>query len=408
MIFRPTTSILLLSVSASLPAALSIGCSDDPPTDGAGGMSSVGGTNSSGTSGSAGTTGGAPGTGGTAARGGGAGTGTGGTIAGTSGSGNTSGTGTGGSLSGSGGSSGGTGGSAAGASGAGASGGGASGGGAGVAGSGTGGSSGSGTGGSGGGTESAGCGKSPPMSDRYDIDVDGTMREYILALPDDYDPSLPHRLIFGWHPLGGSAQQVAGGGYYGLESQAEGTAIFVAPEGLPFQGNSLGWGNTNGQDLEFLEAMLARFRAELCIDEERIFSTGFSFGGMMSFAVGCAENGVMRAIAPQAGNIQVSGCEDGTRPVAVMGFHGDDDTVVSIDGGRAGRDQFIERNQCSDQTEVVDPSWCDGLGASNQPCECVSYQGCADGYPVIWCEFNGPHTPAPNSGQTIWDFFSSF
>lgn len=128
----------------------------------------------------------------------------------------------------------------------------------------------------------------------------------------------------------------------------------------------------------------------------------------MSFAAGCATDGVMRAIAPQAGNIQVSGCQNGTRPVAVMGFHGDDDAVVSIDGGRAGRDEFIERNGCTDQSEPVAPSWCDGLNSSNQPCACVSYQGCSEGYPVIWCEFNGPHTPAPNSGATIWNFFSSF
>jgi len=262
-------------------------------------------------------------------------------------------------------------------------------------------------GGSGGSTSSAGCGQAPPASDRYTIDVGGETREYILAVPDDYDPNQPHRLIFGWHPLGGSAQQVAGGGYYGLQSQAGGTAIFVAPEGLPFQGNSLGWANTGGRDIAFLEAMLERFRAELCIDDNRIFSTGFSFGGMMSFAAGCAMTGQMRAIAPQAGNIQVSGCENGTRPVAVMGFHGDDDTVVSIDGGRAGRDKFIERNQCTQQT-TMESGWCEGLGENNQPCSCVSYDGCAEGYPVIWCEFNGPHTPAPNSGATIWNFFAQF
>jgi len=276
----------------------------------------------------------------------------------------------------------------------------------------SGGSSGSGSGnagsGSGGEKASAGCGAAKaPMSGRFEIDVAGTTREYILAVPSDYDANHPYRLIFGWHPLGGSAEQVAKGGYYGLEREAKGSAIFVSAEGLPFQGNNLGWANSNGRDLAFLEAMMDRFRSELCIDENRVFSTGFSFGGMMSFAAGCG-SGVMRAIAPQAGNIQVSGCQDGDQPVAVMGFHGDDDTVVSIDGGRAGRDVFVERNQCMEQTMPHTPSWCDGLGSSNQPCSCVSYQGCTPGYPVIWCEFNGPHTPAPSSGATIWNFFAQF
>ena len=235
------------------------------------------------------------------------------------------------------------------------------------------------------------------------------MREYILAVPDNYDSKRAYPVVFGWHPLGGSAQQVAKGGYYGLEAQADDGAIFVAAEGLPFQGNSLGWANTQGRDIAFLKAMLARFGSEMCIDQSRIFSTGFSFGGMMSFTSGCAMGSMMRAIAPMAGNAQVGGCEKGTQSVAVMGFHGDDDMVVGIDGGRDGRDIFVERNQCTDQTmPVAAPSWCDGLNDNNKPCTCVSYQGCKPGYPVIWCEFNGSHTPAPNSAATIWKFFSQF
>jgi polyhydroxybutyrate depolymerase len=358
-------------------------------TGGSAGSSATGGTSATGGAGM--TTGGAGGSAGSGAVGGGAGTGAGGSQGG---------------------------GPAGGSAGAGASGGGQSGGNAGAdggsagnAGSGAG-SAGTSSGGSGGGTASSGCNSTTmPESGRFDIDVDGETREYMLAVPDDYDSSQPYRLIFGWHPWGGSAQQVAGNGnnqYYGLHAQADGAAIFVAPEGQDFGGNGLGWGNQGGKDIAFLEAMLTRFRSELCIDEDRIFSTGFSFGGMMSFAVGCSSTSMMRAIAPQAGNSSVSGCEDGDRPVAVMGFHGDDDTVVTIDGGRNGRDVFVERNGCTTDTMPVTPSWCDGLNSSNQPCSCVSYQGCDAGYPVIWCEFNGGHTPAPSSGETIWNFFSQF
>ncbi|HEX6764768.1 MAG TPA: hypothetical protein VF103_04805, partial [Polyangiaceae bacterium] len=274
---------------------------------------------------------------------------------------------------------------------------------------GSGGASGSGAVGAGGATPSTGCGKAPPASMRYSIDVSGTMREYILAVPTNYDQNRPYRLIFAWHPLGGNAQQVAGNGnngYYGLRSASNGAAILVSPEGLPFQGTNLGWANTNGRDIAFLRAMLDRFKTEMCIDESRIFSTGFSFGGMMSFAVGCS--GLARAIAPMAGNTMVSGCTNGTTPVAVMGFHGDHDSVVDIDGGRAGRDVFVGRNGCMSQTMTTQPTWCDSAGANFQPCSCVSYQGCQAGYPVTWCEYNGDHMQAPNSGATIWSFFSQF
>ncbi|HET9955098.1 MAG TPA: Ricin and poly(3-hydroxybutyrate) depolymerase fusion [Polyangiaceae bacterium] len=290
--------------------------------------------------------------------------------------------------------------------------GGSSSGGKAAGGSSSGGSSAAGAAGSGGaapGTRSAGCGKTTTlMNGRASIDVSGTAREYILALPTGYDPSRAYRLIFGWHPLGGSAQQVASGGYYGLKTLAGDQAIFVAPEGLPFSGSNLGWGNDNGRDLAFLQAMLDRFRGELCIDEGRIFSTGFSFGGMMSFAVGCSSMSMMRAIAPMAGNSMVSGCQSGDRPVALMGFHGVDDTVVLISGGRTARDVFVKRNGCSSETMPVEPSWCGGLKDNYKPCSCVSYQGCKEGYPVIWCEYKAGHMAAPSSGATLWEFFSQF
>jgi poly(3-hydroxybutyrate) depolymerase len=151
--------------------------------------------------------------------------------------------------------------------------------------------------------------------------------------------------------------------------------------------------------------MLDRFKAEMCIDESRIFSTGFSFGGMMSYAVGCS--GLARAIAPMAGS-GISGCENGTTPVAMMGFHGTNDDVVPISGGRMLRDEFMERNQCMEQTMPANPDWCTGVNQNNQPCMCVTYQGCSAGYPVTWCEFNAGHTPAPSSATTIWNFFSQF
>jgi polyhydroxybutyrate depolymerase len=400
-------------------AVVLAGCAggDLPPSE-TGGAGTTGG---SGTSGSAGTSGGGSGTSGSAGTsGGGAGTsgsaGTFGGGSGTSGGAGTSGSGRGGTMGNAGttGNAGtmgnaGTTGAAGSMGGRGGRGGGTAGGRGGT--TAAGGTTGSaGTTGTGGATPSSGCGKAPPASNRYTMDVSGTMREYILALPANYDMNRPYPLVFAWHPLGGSAQSTAGSGnsgYYGVRGASNNGAILVSPEGLQQNGSgNRGWWNTGGGDIAFARAMIDRFKGEMCVDAGRIFSTGFSFGGMMSYAVGCA--GLVRAIAPMAGNSQVSGCTAGTTPVAMMGFHGDDDTVVAISGGRTARDVFVQRNGCMTQTMPTQPSWCDGVSSSNMPCSCVSYQGCMTGYPAIWCEFNGPHTPAPNSAATIWSFFSQF
>jgi polyhydroxybutyrate depolymerase len=241
---------------------------------------------------------------------------------------------------------------------------------------------------------SAGCGAATEVaSGRFSIDAGDLSREYILALPDDYDSSRAYPLIFTWHPGGGTAQGTAGGfggGYYGLRDLADGSAIFVSPEGI-----DNGWANTGGRDLAFARAMLDRFEAELCIDNSRIFSTGFSYGGMMSNALGCAMGDVFRAIAPMSGAL-FSGCEDGDDAVAVWAAHGDTDQVVSLANGERARDEFLERNNCQPESVPVEP------GA------CISYQGCDADNPVIWCEFSGGHTPAPGSAQAIWNFFSQF
>jgi len=235
-----------------------------------------------------------------------------------------------------------------------------------------------------------GCGSTAgAASGRFSIDVGGAEREYILALPDDYDAERPYRLVFTWHPGGGSAQGTANT-FYGLRQNADGSAIFVSPEGI-----DEGWANTDGRDIAFLDAMLDRFRAELCYDETRVFSTGFSYGGMMSFAIGCGRADIFRAIAPMSGAL-FSGCADGEAGIAMLAFHGVSDTVVDISAGVRARDVIVERNGCEADAPAVDDSGCS------------SFQGCSEGRPVTWCEFDGGHTPAPQSGARIWDFFAQF
>jgi len=254
-----------------------------------------------------------------------------------------------------------------------------------------------------------GCGKTDyPESGKYTMDVDGTEREYLLDLPDDYDPGKEYMLIFCPHWLGGSIDdvvsgQMCGGPFYGLKTLADGKAIFAVPQGLK-SGQYTGFSNTNGEDIALFRAMLAQFNKTLCIDQKRIFSTGFSFGGMMSFAVGCAMNDVVRAIAPMSGAFY-SDCDSSSLgPIAVFQIHRDHDQMVNIDHARQARDYFLAQNECDkNNTTPVDPG----------P-YCIRYD-CLEDYPQIYCEFdleeaaeNQHHGVRPWAAAAVWEFFSQF
>jgi poly(3-hydroxybutyrate) depolymerase len=268
---------------------------------------------------------------------------------------------------------------------------GATGGGAGATGGGAGGAAGAGAGA----TPSKGCGTAAPAGGQATIDVAGTTREYILTLPSSYDASHPYRLVFAWHGRMYDAASVANGGppgsgpYYGVQSLAGDSTIFVAPQAL-----DTGFTNANGRDMAFVDAMVARFESQLCIDQSRIFSIGFSMGAIMTITIGCNEAGVFRAIAPMSGEIQGS-CTD-THPIAYWASHGDADTTIPIAMGEAARDAFVSRNHCRSQTTPTSPAGC------------VSYDGCDPGAPVTWCVFSGDHEPAPFAGVGIWGFLSQY
>jgi len=261
---------------------------------------------------------------------------------------------------------------------------------------------------------SAGCGKAPTLtSGKRTISSGGKSRSFILKIPDSYDNNRPHRLAFGFHWLGGTAEQVAGGGtdgyawaYYGMQSQAGNTTIFVAPQGI-----NNGWGNSGGEDVTFTDDMVRLIQNDLCVDTTQLFSVGFSYGGAMSYALACARANVFRAVAAIAAPGPISGCSGGTQPIAYMGIHGISD---GIQNGRALRDRFVSNNRCTPQN-APEPA------AGSRTHILTTYSGCTTGYPVVWAPFDGGHQQGPVDGcagcesgarswvkPEVWRFFSQF
>jgi polyhydroxybutyrate depolymerase len=83
-------------------------------------------------------------------------------------------------------------------------------------------------------------------------------------------------------------------------------------------------------DLGFLDQVVAQLSARPDVDPERLYLSGFSNGGLMTYAVACARPGVYAAIAPMAGS-NVSGCAPSV-PISLLHQHADPDAVVPFDG----------------------------------------------------------------------------
>ena len=121
-----------------------------------------------------------------------------------------------------------------------------------------------------------------------------------MQLPSTYSSTKPYPVVFQFHPRGGSAEQALN--EYRISTGLP-DAIYVTPQGLTDSNGNAGWANTNGVDITFTKAMLSSVQSTYCVDNTRIFSVGFSYGGMMSFAVGCEMSDVFRAIAPMSGSL---------------------------------------------------------------------------------------------------------
>jgi polyhydroxybutyrate depolymerase len=258
--------------------------------------------------------------------------------------------------------------------------------------------------GDGGATKSPGCGStSAPTSNTYTISVGGTNRTYILRVADNYDANRPYRLILAYHPLGGTAQQVASGNYYGLLSLSAGSTIFAALQGI---GN--GWSDSGrtstagGVDVNFTKALVDELTSKLCIDMSRIFAEGFSMGGSMSYAVACAMGDVVRGVVAHSGG-PMSGCVQHSKPVAYFMTHGTQDDVCTYPAyGVPQINDFASVNRCMSQT-MPTPS---GTAPA-----CVDFPGCMPGYPARACIFVGGHTPSPTGNWVpaeSWKFISQF
>ncbi len=240
-------------------------------------------------------------------------------------------------------------------------------------------------------SDSDGCGKPSNLrAGGVQVEIDagakgGGIRGFFLSLPKDYDPDVPHRLVLGYPGTNWVGEQIQP--YLDLEKYASEPTIFAYPD--PLWRDFDGWGNYGGwllgphaapadgmEDLVYTEAILDELEASYCIDTERIFATGHSWGGDMAAVVACFLGDRVRAAIPIAANEPYwfrpdqgdLSCAGNT---AVWTFFGiaDDHFTWQDYPGQFGEEQdnfWAEEHGCNDKTTDLNLS----VGS------CIEHKGC--------------------------------
>lgn len=165
----------------------------------------------------------------------------------------------------------------------------------------------------------------------------GLVRTYILYVPSSYTPGTPAPLVLNFHGYtSNSFEQMNYGDFRPIADTAG--FIIVHPMGttdlLGTTHWNVGWGSSSVDDVGFTAALIDSLSAAYDINQERIYSTGMSNGGFMSYQLACKLSDRIAAIASVTGSMTIGTPSTCTpdHPTPVMEIHGTTDETVPYNG----------------------------------------------------------------------------
>jgi polyhydroxybutyrate depolymerase len=180
------------------------------------------------------------------------------------------------------------------------------------------------------------------------LTIDGFPRRYLVHVPPGIDAGQSFPVVMMLHGMGATARWTLIETELGAKADQEGF-LAVFPEGVPadsskparFLTNPPFW-NINADrgvparqainDVRFLTAVFDDLPTRFRVDARRLFLTGFSNGGEMTFRLATTLAPRLAAIAPVAGLCRL---EDPrlARPIPTLYLVGTNDPLVPLEGG---------------------------------------------------------------------------
>ena len=214
-------------------------------------------------------------------------------------------------------------------------------------------------------------------------------RKYTLHIGRAVKVGTAAPLVFSLHGLTMTPASMESMARWYPLSDSEGF-IVAGPAGV---GSSNGWDLSGTKDFDLMKAVIEDVNKKACVDRKRIYSTGFSHGGFMSFANVCKLSDVFAAAAPHSG---AGACRNASvRAMPIFTWHGDADGTVSYSSGKSAHDSWVTHNKCGAPTDF-------SIGSN----KCQEWKGCTDDVPMKMCTIpGGGHRWSGDATKAIWEFF---
>lgn len=221
-----------------------------------------------------------------------------------------------------------------------------------------------------------------------DLTVDGVNRSYYLYTPKGVEG--PSKTLLVFHGGGGNANLSR---LYGYESLADlyGFRI-VYPQGINNMWNvglklpKMAPDLEKIDDLSYFDNMLEDLNSKGLLNPDKVFATGNSMGGYMSFYLSCHRTDKLTAIAPVVASMLVEIAEScqPSKPLPVLLTMGTEDKSVPFKGGELGGPQ----NKLLSYSESLN-FWAKANGCNNSRAATLFDLDSNDGiqtYATLWNE----------------------
>ena len=233
------------------------------------------------------------------------------------------------------------------------------------------------------------------------LQVGGKTRSCAIYVPSGISKPA---VVFFVHGAGGS------GGNFENETKGDVTAEREKFIALYPSASSTGGGGT-WEDMQgtgnfaFFQAVLDTMDARYKIDRSRIYMTGFSQGGFISFAAGCFFSDVFAAVAPVSGHSGTS-CTV-KRPVPMFMTFGAQEGAASF---LKDRDVWLKLNKCPSTETITKPY---PASKTTSKAVRVAYGPCDQSSQVLVDSIigQGHQWPSANNlvqADEVWAFFKQY